>query len=186
VVKKRQRAVNVRNSLLCLCIALTLCGCAHLFPPQSEKPGAGPSSTRETVVEDAGEDALAEVVVYAQRAAQFNAEEQKREVATLTQAIAREKGERATVARIRLAILLSQPGAAVEDDARAQTLLEPYANAGVNASLLRQFGAFLHSHISERIRGARRADQLKDQLDQLRAVERSIIERGQKPPVRKP
>lgn len=184
------RAVVVRTKLLLLCAALALTGCANMFAqPQPEKPPVSTTTTppsRETTPEDAGEDALAEVVTYSQRVTQLNAEEQKREVANLTQAITREKGEKATSARIRLAILLSQPGGPVEDDARAQSLLEPYANAGVNASLLRQFGAFLHSHIAERMRGARRADQLKDQLDALRAVERSIIERGQKPPARKP
>lgn len=157
--------------LAVLCTSLLLSACPTTPPPEE------PSEEARL---------LPEVLAYAQRAEQMNAEEQKRELNTWNQAVTREKGDRATAARIRLALLLSQPGSAVQDDARAQTVLEPYANVGANAGVLRQFAAVLHDQIAERLRAAKRADQLKEQLEALRAVERSMIERGPKPPARKP
>lgn len=130
--------------------------------------------------------ALADLLLYAQRAEQMNAEEQKRELGNWTQAMGREKGDKALQARLRAALLLSLPGSTVQDDLRAQNVLEAYANVPANAGALRQFAAFLHDQVAERVRTRQRADQLKEQVDALRAVERSIIERGQKPQPRKP
>jgi hypothetical protein len=171
--------VNTRSYALlgALCTSLLLSACQTAPPAPPEK-----------VVEEPSEDMrlLHEVLAYAPRIAQMSAEEQKRELNTWTQAMARERGDRATAARIRTALLLTEPGSAAQDDARAQTMLEPYANVTPNAGALRQFGAVLHDQIAERQRAAKRTDQLKEQLEALRAVERSIIERGKKPPTRKP
>jgi hypothetical protein len=76
--------------------------------------------------------------------------------------------------------LLSLPGTAFADDARAAGLLEPLASAETGASgPMRQFAGLLHAQISERLREQRRAAQLKEQLDALKEVERKIIEREQ-------
>ena len=81
--------------------------------------------------------------------------------------------------RIRVALLASMPGTSFQDDVRAISLLEPYSKAGPGYDRLRQFGAILHAQLVERGKARARAEQLEKQLDALRAVERTIIERGQ-------
>jgi len=44
----------------------------------------------------------------------------------------------------------------------------------------------VYAQVAERAKVQKRADQLREQLDQLRAVERSIIERGQQSQPKKP
>jgi hypothetical protein len=162
-----------------LCLLVSAC----------QLPSGQPAEKVPVYIEEPGSDesrALTDVLIYAQRTAQMNAEEHKRELSNWTQAMTREKGDRALLARLRVTLLLAQPGTALQDEARAQNVLEAYANVPASAGPLRQFAAFLHDQIAERVRTRQRADQLKEQVDALRAVERSIIERGQKPQPRKP
>ncbi|HKY02898.1 MAG TPA: hypothetical protein VJM53_10140 [Burkholderiales bacterium] len=163
-------------------IVLVLIGCQTQPPAPVEKVGpSAPGLSEESIQDEAR--VLADVLSYGQRIPHMSSDEQKREVPALTQAMGR---DRSLVSRLKLALLLSQPGAGVQDDVRALSLLEAYANTGPQAGPLRQFASFLHMQVAERMRGARRADQLKEQLEALRAVERSIIERGQTPQPRKP
>ncbi|MBX6392906.1 MAG: hypothetical protein IRY96_05500, partial [Burkholderiales bacterium] len=78
------------------------------------------------------------------------------------------------------------PGTAIQDQARALALLEPFAEARNGDNLLKQFGALLYANLAEHAKAQRRADQLKEQLEALRAVERSIIDRGLESQPRKP
>ena len=72
----------------------------------------------------------------------------------------------------------------MQDDARAAQLLEPIV-AGSGA--VRQFAGLVHAQVTDRYKTQKRADQLKDQVEQLRAIEKQLIERGsQTPPPRKP
>jgi hypothetical protein len=123
---------------------------------------------------------LGELVAAAQRFMTMSPEEQKRDYNAASQAFTR---ERSMQNRLRLALMLSTPGGAVQDDVRALGMLEglPPGNTA-----LRQLAALLQAQVAERARASRRADQLKEQLDALRAVERSIIERGEVPAPRKP
>lgn len=154
--------------------------CAACQTPKSDTESSGPLVIESTVPED--QRLVADLVAYAQRHAQMNAEEQKRELSSVQAAYNRERG---TYARVKLALVLSMPGAPGQDDVRALQLLEPY---GVDnqTGTLRQFANLLHEQLSERMRQARRADQLKEQLDALRAIERSFIDRGVPPQPRKP
>ena len=175
----RRARLRVFISTGALCLAVSAC---HLLPTQA------PEKTPVYVEEPASDEprVIAEVLSYAQRIAQMSPEDQKRDLNNWTQSMTREKGEKALQARLRVALLLSQPGSAVQDDARAQNVLEAYANVPASAGTLRQFAAFLYDQVAERVRTRQRAEQLKEQVDALRAVERSIIERGQKPQPRKP
>jgi len=86
---------------------------------------------------------------------------------------------------VRLALLLSLPGTAFNDDGRAASLLEPLADsaaAEVPRGPLQQFAGLLHAQVSERTREQRRSAQLKEQLEALKAIERGIIERGKARP----
>jgi hypothetical protein len=123
---------------------------------------------------------LAELVAAAHRFAAMSPEEQKRDYNSASQLFAR---ERTMTNRLRLALILSTPASALQDDVRAVGLLEGLPAGG---GPLRQFAALLQAQVGDRVRATRRAEQLKEQLDALREVERSIIERGGAGAPRKP
>lgn len=123
----------------------------------------------------------AELVGYYQRVAGLGLEDQKRELAAATQAFNR---ERTNANRVRLALLYAVPGTAIQDDARAAQLLEPIAGGG---GAIRQLAGLVNSQVNDRMKTQKRADQAKDQLEQLREIEKQLIERGsQATPPRKP
>jgi hypothetical protein len=62
-------------------------------------------------------------------------------------------------------------------------LLEPVAGAGGGA--LRSFASLVQAQVAERMKTQRRADQLKEQVDALRAIEKQMIDRGQQSQPRK-
>lgn len=136
-----------------LLFALALAGCSHL--PLG------------------GEDAwVLDALGYAQQVAARPAEAQRREVQAAQQAFARDKG---TSSRLRLALLLSMPGLAGHDEGRAASLLEPLASSGDGSA--RALASLLLAQINERQKGERQTRLMKDQLDELRNIERSLIER---------
>jgi hypothetical protein len=113
--------------------------------------------------------------------AQLGPEDQKRELATATQTFNR---ERTSVSRVRLALLYVMPATSFQDEARAAQLLEPLATPG-GGGTVRQFASLVHAQVTERMKTQKRADQLKEQVDALRAIEKQLIDRGQQPPPRK-
>ena len=121
---------------------------------------------------------VTELLGYYQRVAQMGGDEQRRELAAAVQAHNR---ERSGYNRVRLALLYALPIGTIQDDARALQLLEPLPSS-VAAGPLRQFAGLLAGQVSERVKTQKRADQLKEQLDGLRAIERSMIQRDQQPP----
>jgi hypothetical protein len=152
----------IRNGFL-LAIALLLAGCAGLRMP---KP---PVSEPE-------EHQVIELISYAQRAAAMTAEQQRREYSANNQAFARDKD---ATSRMRLALLLAAPGSGVHDAARAASLLEPLATQGEAASPLRSLARLLYVQLNENASEQKRANQMRDQLEALKEVERAIMERGQ-------
>jgi hypothetical protein len=154
-------------ALLALCAVLA--GCNHLPGVLSDD-----SESREVV----------SLIAQANRFAGLQGEDQKKDMNAANQAFAK---DRSAPSRVRLALFLSLPGTPFTDEARALTLLEPFVAVGGAAKNvpLRQFAGLLHVNLSERVREQRRSTQLreqsaqlKEQLDALRAIERSIIERG--------
>ena len=137
-------------------------------PPAPTPPAPAPAPTAEA--EEARQ--VAELLGYYQRVAGLGLEDQKRELATATQAFNR---ERSNANRVRLALMYAIPGTAMQDDARAAQLLEPIA-AGSGA--LRQLAGLVHAQVTDRAKTQKRADQLRDQVEQLRALEKDLIERG--------
>lgn len=150
--------------------------------PAPVPPAPAPPAPVPAPAVDADESRqVAELLGYYQRVAGLGLEDQKRELATATQAFTR---ERSNANRVRLALLYSIPGTAMQDDVRAAQLLEPIV-AGSGA--VRQFAGLVHAQVIDRQKTQKRADQLKDQVEQLRAIEKQLIERGsQTPPPRKP
>jgi hypothetical protein len=137
--------------------------------PAPPVPASRPSPTAE----DEETRQAAEILAGTHRASQLGADEQRKELGTATQAFNR---DRSNYSRVKLAMLYALPGAAIQDDARALSLLEPVAGG---PGALKALAGVVHAQVAERVKAQKRADQLKEQLDQLRAVERSIIERGQ-------
>ncbi|OGA65926.1 MAG: hypothetical protein A3G81_23260 [Betaproteobacteria bacterium RIFCSPLOWO2_12_FULL_65_14] len=152
----------IRNGLL-LAIALLLAGCSGL-----RIPGAPEGELEERQV--------IQLIGYAQRVAAMTAEQQRREYSAGNQAFARDKD---AMSRMRLALLLATPGAGVHDAARAASLLEPLAAPGDAASPLRTLARLLYVQLSERASEHKRANQMREQLEALKEVERAIMERGQ-------
>lgn len=152
--------------------AVLLAGCAAMFAPRAtpEPPGV---ASRER---DESRQVVA-LIDYTHIVARLMPEEQHRELNASNQMFSKDRGD---YGRVRLALLLALPGTAFSDEARAASLLEPLAGTAVQSpGPLRQFAGLLYGQISERLREQRRAAQLKEQLDALKAIERKIIEREQ-------
>jgi hypothetical protein len=103
-------------------------------------------------------------------------DELRRDLAAANQAVNRARTE---VNRVRLAVLLTMPGAGTPDDARAMSLLESVVGKSPGASPVRQLAAILYAQIVERVRGVseekKKSAAAQEKLDQLRAVERSLL-----------
>lgn len=106
-----------------------------------------------------------DTLALAQKTAAANAEEQKRELASAQQAYNR---ERSLGNRLRLGVLLALPQPA---------LLEPLAG---HAGPAGQLATLVQGQLNERLKEGRRAQQLKEQLDELKSIERQLIERSRK------
>ena len=153
---------------------LILAGCTNL-------PGVGPSpKSSPTTREERESRQVLDLIAYVQKVASLPNEEQQRELNASTQIFSKDRG---AYGRVRLALLLSLPGTAFNDDARAIGLLEPVAATETAASSpMQQLAGLLYAQIAERLREQRRATQLKEQLDALKDVERKIMEREQARP----
>jgi hypothetical protein len=187
-----------------LLIALIAAGCAQLDQPPAPVRGVGPPPDAEPApppapapepppalvvitpqppppsAEDEESRQAAEILAGTQRVAQLGIDEQKKELGAATQAYNR---DRTNYARVKLGMLYALPGAAIQDDARALSLLESVAGG---SGALKALAVVVQAQVAERVKAQKRADQFKEQLDQLRAVERSIIERGQQSQTKKP
>jgi hypothetical protein len=178
-------------------IALLAAGCAQIEQSPAPVRGVGPPATSPAApapapapqapaprpsptAEDEESRQAAEILAGAQRVFQLGADEQRKELGAATQAFNR---DRSNYSRVKLGMLFALPGAATQDDARALSLLEPMAGG---SGALKALAGVVHAQVAERVKVQKRADQLKEQLDQLRAVERSIIERGQPSQPKKP
>jgi len=145
--------------LLCLCT-----GCS-LLPSNATQSAA-------TVAEDLNQSVL-QALQQVQRIANAPVEEQRHEVAAAQQAFQRDKSP---LRRLQLGLLLAQPNIAGNDEGRALTLLESL-HAHSNASV-RALAAMTTEQLAERQRHGKKIKALQDQLDELKAMERSLIERS--------
>jgi hypothetical protein len=129
-------------------------------------------------VNEEAEEALA-VLADLQKLALAGPDEQKRELAAATQAVARQKSD---AARLKLGMLQSLP-AGGGDDARALATLDPVLRQGNGPT--RMVAAVLMVQLSERQRAVReekrKVEDLQQKLDALKALERSLLGRERKP-----
>jgi hypothetical protein len=118
---------------------------------------------------------LVDLIAYSQRLSNMSADEQKRELAAANKEFS---GDPSLYSRLRLALVLAAPGSTYNDDVKAAALLESVASQPARTPL-RQFAVLVHGLVHERLRDQKNVAQLKEQLDGLRAIERSLIDREQ-------
>jgi type IV secretory pathway VirB10-like protein len=111
-----------------------------------------------------------------QRYAGESSDDLRRELAAANQAVNR---ARTDANRIRLAVLMTLPAAGPPDDARALALLDSVFGKSAGTSPVKQLAVVLYLQIAERTRGVaeekRKTAAAQEKLDQLRAVERSLL-----------
>jgi hypothetical protein len=168
----------LRAAAFLLCLA----GFASLSSLHAQPAPEPPGGTAEPVapvpapqVTEEDQQALA-LLADLQRYSGESAEYLRRDLAAANQAVARVRSD---ANRVRLAVLLTLPAAGPPDDARALTLLDQVAGKTPGTSPLKQIAAILYAQINERARGVteerRKTAAAQEKLDQLRAVERSLL-----------
>jgi hypothetical protein len=135
-----------------------------------------------TPVEDvrAGSDESARALAFYARARQLQGPELAREQESARRALARSRGD---AARLRYAMLLTLPGAAAGDDARALELLEPVTRSADSG--LRGLALLMTAFLQEQRRLEAGAQGLQQKLDALLSLERSMTGREGGAAVRK-
>ena len=104
-----------------------------------------------------------------------SADELRRELTAVTQALARQRSD---AHRVRLAVLYTMTRTA-QDDQRALQLLENVAKSGPGSPAIKQLAVVLQVQVTERVRAVReeqqKADAAVQKLEALRAMERSLL-----------
>lgn len=120
----------------------------------------------------------AALLAYANRVASLDAGAQRRERDWAQAAHTREKS---AAARVRLGLLYALPASAMQDDARALALLEGTAD-GAPGPAVGEVARFAAAQVRERQRQVadeqKRTEMVKQQLEALKAIERSLLERA--------
>ena len=143
---------------------------APAAPVVTEQPSPSPAPVNEE------EQQTIALLADLQRYSGESNEELRRDLAAAVQALNRARTE---PNRIRVAVLLTLPGAGPPDDARAIALLESVSGKTPGTSPIKQLAAVLLAQIAERMRGMseerKKSAAAQEKLDQLRAVERSLL-----------
>ncbi len=149
-------------------MSLLTAGCGVL---RGVAPGAAP----EPWVRTSGPRPVSDsesLLMYFEYVRRLSAAELAKEHDTVRQLYARTQSD---FNRVRYAMLLSMPGSAFSDDARALEALEP---------LLKNRDSALHNLafvVSLQIQEQRHGHGLQQKLEALKSLEKSLIERGHKP-----
>ncbi len=151
---------------------LAVTGCARL----SAVPDAATGLTQSATVERSKEETeVLSLLAYYRGLFGLSAEDLKREYQGVSQSFVRDHSE---LGRLKLALLLSIPGASWRDDARLQVLLEGSSSRMAETdSPRRQFVFLLQKWAGERQREQRRADELQQKLDALLTIEKNLRKR---------
>ena len=166
--RRRARTLVFPALVLILGCAMQCALYAQPAPPTPANAEPAPASEDE-------QQAIA-LLVDLQRYAVESPEELRRELASANQAVNRARSE---ANRIRLAVLLTVPAAGPPDDARALALLDSVIGKTGATSPVRQLATVLYQQIAERARNVaeekKKTAAAQEKLDQLRAVERSLL-----------
>jgi hypothetical protein len=145
--------------------------------PQPQGPVTGVAETPAAPPANEDEQQTLALLIDLQRYATAPADELRRELALVNQAS--NPRVRTDANRIRLAVLLTMPNAGPPEDGRALALLESVAGKTGGASPMKQLAMVLYAQVAERVRNVaeerKRSALAQEKLDQLRAVERSLL-----------
>jgi hypothetical protein len=119
---------------------------------------------------------LAALLADLQRYGTLGPDEMRRELQTMTQAVARTRSD---ALRVRLAVLHTLSRQSPQDDQRALQLLDAVAKANPGTPALKQLAAVLQVQVAERVRAVRdeqaKSEAALQKLEALRAMERSLL-----------
>ena len=152
--------------------AVALAGCAILqdilegFETREPAPWVQAGSPRPASDSES-------LLLYFQHIRKLSAADLGKEHETARQAYAQ---SRTDFNRVRLAMALSLPNSAFNDDGRALELLEPVAKN--QNSRLQGLALLVSSHLQEQKRMNANVQGLQQKLDALKSLERSLIERS--------
>jgi hypothetical protein len=180
---------HLRARALALALLALLAVFTSPRPGAQPAPNGGDSRTEPVVVEPSpaiavpqappmNEEEQQTIVLLSdlQRYAGESPDDLRRELAAANQAVNRARTE---ANRIRLAVLMTMPAAGAPDDARALALLDSVVGKSAGTSPVKQLAAVLYIQIAERARGVgeerKKSAAAQEKLDQLRAVERSLL-----------
>ncbi len=144
-------------------------------PPSTPAPAPGVAAPETSPLSEEDRQMLG-LLADLQRFSNASSEELRRELASAASALNRTRSD---ANRIRLAVLLTLPGAGPPDDSRALTLLDSVTARSGGGSSLKQLAIVLYAQVAERQRGMaeerKKSTAAQEKLDQLRAVERSLL-----------
>jgi len=173
--RKRARTLALHALLSFLCCTVQRPVLAQATTPPAPPPQAPVPANAEPAASEDEQQAIL-LLTDLQRYAIETPEELRRELTAAGQAVTRARTE---PNRVRLAVLLTMPGAGPTDDARALALLDSVVGKTGGASPVKQLAAILYLQIAERVRNVaeerRKTAAAQEKLDQLRAVERSLL-----------
>lgn len=171
------KPVRAAACLLCL-VGVVSVSLVRAQPAPEPPPGTNVEPVPPAVVPQVVEEEQQALALLAdlQRYSSESAEELRRDLAAANQAVAR---ARTDANRVRLAVLLTMPATGAPDDARALALLDQVVGKTPAVTPVKQIAAILYAQVNERARGVteerRKTAAAQEKLDQLRAVERSLL-----------
>jgi len=150
-------------------------------PPPAAQPSAAPAPVAPPPARVAPPEAptdeqqVAALVADLQRFNGMGADDVRRELATATQALSR---QRTDANRVRLAVLYTLLRTA-QDDQRALQLFDNVAKSNPGSPAVKQLAAVLQAQVAERARAVRderqKADAAIQKLEALREMERALL-----------
>lgn len=156
----------MKAALASMGLALVLAGCGLLSPFESDEPAPWVQAGPQPVT---GTESLLQ---YFQKIGKLPAGELGREHDAVRRAYARARSD---FNRVRLAMVLSLPDTAVSDEARAIELLEPVMRN--SKSTLNGLAVLMGTYLQEQRRLGSSVQSMQQKLEDLKSLERSLIER---------
>lgn len=177
-----------------------LCGCASVREPAVQEPVVHAPvvvmpalvpvpAVAPALLEPRADTRASELVAYFAAVARSGAAAQKKELAQTAAAFGRAP---TPYARLKLGGLHALPTPGLRDDERALALLEPLAVSAmpVHERPIADLASLLYAQVAERLRltkdDAKKQDDLRERIESMRSIDRSIIEREERQRTRRP
>jgi hypothetical protein len=169
------------SRLLVLIAAAAWAAAAHAQAPAGgpvEPAAPPPSATAAPATPEPApeEREFAALLADLQRYGTLGADDVRRELAAMSQTVARTRSD---ANRVRLAVLHTLSRQSAQDDQRAMQLLEQVAKGNPGFPALKQLAAVLQAQVAERVRAVRdeqaKSEAALQKLEALRAMERSLL-----------